>query len=253
MKDETMSDYSVHTYRERPEFRDELDWKYEVWPEFMFHDNVSNPIWHCLFDYFPDFQLFLVVESGECVGVGHSVPFWWDGTTDGLPSGWDGVFSLAVQQYEQGVKPNTLSAIEAAIHPSRHGNGISYQIIKAMRAKVRTSGWESLVAPVRPNRKSDYPLTPMEKYIHWQRDDGSPFDPWLRVHWRVGAKIIKVAERSMVIDHPVAEWESWAKMQFPESGEYIVPGALNPVEVNREEDWARYIEQNVWMLHQVTE
>jgi GNAT superfamily N-acetyltransferase len=246
-----MNNYNVQTYRERPELREKLDWKYAVWPEFMLHDNVSDPIWHRLFDYFPDYQLFLTDEADQFIGIGHSVPFHWDGTYDGLPSGWDGVFSLAVEQHEQGIAPNAVSAIEAAIHPDRHGNGVSYHIIEAMRAKVRDSGWDTLVAPVRPNRKSDYPLTPMENYIKWQRADGTPFDPWLRVHWRVGAEIVKVAERSMVIDHPVAKWEKWAEMQFPESGQYIVPGALNPVEVNREEDWAKYIEPNVWMVHKV--
>ncbi len=247
-----MNNYTIHTYRERPDFRNKLEWKYTVWPEFMLHDNVSDPIWHCLFDYFPDYQLFLTDEQDHFIGVGHSVPFRWDGTTDGLPSGWDGVFALAVQQYEQGITPNTLSAIEAAIHPTRHGNGVSYEIVKAMRAKVQANGWDVLVAPVRPNRKSDYPLTPMEKYIRWQRADGTPFDPWLRVHCRVGAEIVKVAPRSMVIDHPIANWESWTGMQFPESGSYIVPGALNPIEVNREQDWARYVEPNVWMIHRVT-
>lgn len=251
MKDGEMMEYDVMTYEKRPELREQMAWKYGVWPEFMLHDNVSNPIWHCLFDYFPDYQLFLTDADGQFVGVGHTVPFRWDGTVDGLPSGWDGVLSLAVEQYEQGVAPNALSAIEAAIHPARQGSGVSYQIVEAMRTRSRKAGWRSLVAPVRPNRKSDYPLTPMETYIQWRRDDGAPFDPWLRVHWRVGAELVKVAPRSMVIHHPVAEWERWTEMQFPASGDYIVPGALNPVEVNREEDWARYVEPNVWMVHRV--
>ncbi len=40
---------------------------------------------------------------------------------------------------------------------------------------------------------------------------------------------------------------------FPESGQYIVPGALNPIEIDCEADRGRYIEPNVWMQHQVAE
>ncbi len=42
-------------------------------------------------------------------------------------------------------------------------------------------------------------------------------------------------------------------LRFPESGQYIVPGALNPIEIDREADRGYYIEPNVWMQHQVTE
>jgi hypothetical protein len=53
----------------------------------------------------------------------------------------------------------------------------------------------------------------------------------------------------MTITAPVAEWEEWTEMRFPESGTYIVPGALTTVEI--ENDFGRYVEPNVWMLHKV--
>jgi hypothetical protein len=89
----------------------------------------------------------------------------------------------------------------------------------------------------------------MERYIEWRRDDGMLFDPWLRTHERLGAKILKVAPRSMRIPGTVAQWEEWAEMEFPESGSYVVPGALVPVEVDRERDQGLYVEPNVWMEH----
>jgi hypothetical protein len=54
----------------------------------------------------------------------------------------------------------------------------------------------------------------------------------------------------MDIPGTVAEWEEWTGMAFPESGEYVVPGALVPVTIDRERDQGRYVEPNVWMLHQ---
>ena len=40
-------------------------------------------------------------------------------------------------------------------------------------------------------------------------------------------------------------------MAFPDSGEYVVEGALVPVEIDRDADVGRYVEPNVWMRHPV--
>jgi hypothetical protein len=53
----------------------------------------------------------------------------------------------------------------------------------------------------------------------------------------------------MHISGTVADWEKWVGLRFPESGIYVVPGALTPVEINLENDRGVYIEPNVWMLH----
>jgi hypothetical protein len=55
----------------------------------------------------------------------------------------------------------------------------------------------------------------------------------------------------MQIPGTVAEWAQWAGMAFPESGSYVVPGALVPVEVDREADRVVYVEPNVWMRHRL--
>jgi hypothetical protein len=85
--------------------------------------------------------------------------------------------------------------------------------------------------------------------IGWRRDDGTHVDPWLRTHERIGAEIVKVASRSFTVAGTVAEWEEWTGMAFPESGTYVVPGALVPVEIDRERDEGLYVEPNVWMVH----
>ena len=64
----------------------------------------------------------------------------------------------------------------------------------------------------------------------------------------VGAEIAKVRR---VDAHPgtVAQWEEWTELAFPDSGSYVVPGALVPVEIDRERDQGLYLEPNVWMVH----
>jgi hypothetical protein len=113
------------------------------------------------------------------------------------------------------------------------------------------AGLGSVIAPVRPPGKARYPLTPMERYVTWTRPDGAPFDDWLRVHWRLGAAMLTIAPEAMVVEGGVAEWETWTGLAFPDSGAYVVDGALQPVVIDRERDRGRYCDPNVWMRHPV--
>ena len=73
----------------------------------------------------------------------------------------------------------------------------------------------------------------------------------MRTHWRLGAETLRVIPRAMVIVGRVAEWEDWTAMRFPDSGDYVVPGALQPVRIDRDRDEGRYEDPNVWMKHVV--
>jgi hypothetical protein len=129
--------------------------------------------------------------------------------------------------------------------------GASRVTLEAMIAIARRHGLEALIAPVRPSWKERYPLTPIERYAGWRRDDGLLFDPWLRVHERLGAETLKPERRSLRITGAVADWEAWTGLALPESGEYVFPGGLATVAIDREADVGRYWEPNVWMRHSV--
>ena len=105
---------------------------------------------------------------------------------------------------------------------------------------------------MRPTLKARYPLAAMERYLAWRRADGQLFDPWLRVHERLGAEILGVCPGSLLVEGTVAQWEEWTGMAFPDSGSYVVEGALVPVEIDRARDVGRYVEPNVWMCHAVS-
>jgi len=245
-----MSDFMCYTFAERPERAEEADALCgPAWPEFMLHDPVSNN-WGYLMNEFAAYQLFLCDPEDRIVAVGNTIPLKWDRPLEDLPArGWDAIFERGVADLKRGRTPNILSALQAVVVADQKGKGLSTEIIRGMKAIAQRSGFAHLIAPVRPNLKHQYPLVPVERYITWQNPDGLPFDPWLRVHARLGAKIIKVAPRSMRISGSVADWEGWTKMRFPSSGKYIVPGALNPVNMDVPSDIGVYIEPNVWMDH----
>jgi hypothetical protein len=135
--------------------------------------------------------------------------------------------------------------------PERRNQGLSLALLREMKTLARTNGARELLAPVRPTWKQYYPLTPMNHYVQWTRDDNTPFDPWLRTHWRLGARGLGIAPSTLTVTGTVAEWESWTGMAFPDSGHYVVPGALQPVVIDREEDLGRYDDPNYWMAHPI--
>jgi hypothetical protein len=118
-----------------------------------------------------------------------------------------------------------------------------------MAALARRAGLGGLIAPVRPSWKERYPLAPIERYALWRRADGLPFDPWLRVHVRLGGEILRPEPESLRITGSVSEWETWTEMAFPESGSYVFPHGLAPVRIDRERDTGAYWEPNVWVRH----
>jgi hypothetical protein len=222
----------------------------QLWPAFLTESDISGPLWHHLYTTFAEFQL-LVMDGDEIIARGNTIPLLWDGTVETLPSGLDGVVTTATRQREAGIQPNTLSATAALVSRTHQGTGLSSFVINAMRTLASEHGFLRLIAPVRPNQKHHYPLISMDDYITWVRQDGLPFDNWIRVHIRSGATLLKIARESMLVTGSVHQWERWTGLAMPGSGQYVVPGALVPVAIDRETDRGTYLEPNVWMTHPV--
>lgn len=236
-----------------PEFRNSVrGLTREVWPEFMLHDPVANELWHELLDRFPEYQLALYdTQNHRVAGMGNSFPLRWDDQLEHLPEGgWDWAFQEAVSNHKQGISPNVHCAIQIVVRPDYQNQRLSRPMVEAVRALTRSKGLQSLIIPIRPSEKHKYPLISLDDYITWKTEQGLPFDAWLRVHVRAGARIIKVCHDSKTIRGTRAEWEQWTDMKFPQSGQYVIPYALNPIEINVERDEGIYIEPNVWIVHE---
>src|SRR5262245_25257243 len=247
-----MADWAVETVRERPEARADIGrLNAEGWPHFLRQRDEFGieHVWSELFTRFPAFQFVLRDGAGTVVAAGQSVPFVWRGTAEDLPDTMAGLVARAVRDHDAGRAPNTLSAMAALVDRSHRARGLSTEILRAMRAIAGAHGLAELVAPVRPTLKGSYPLAPMDRYVHWRRGDGTLLDPWLRVHERLGARLVRIAPRTLSIVGTVSEWEEWTDLRFPDSSAYLVPGALQPVTIDRDRDEGRYEDPNVWMRH----
>ena len=242
---------TVVRYSERPELWEQIaQLPDEAWPEYNVHGEVINRYWPLLYERYADYQFVLYDgERDEVLAEGQTIPCAWDGTLHGLGPGIDDTMTNAFGLHESGGRPDTLCALAAKI-PRRHQEKrLAAVVLTGMADIARQSRLRSLIAPVRPNRKDRYPITPIERYVRWTRDDGSAFDPWIRVHLRLGATLGPSLPRSMRIAAGVAEWETWTGMRFPESGDYVFPAGLAPLHVDIERDLGEYWEPNVWLVH----
>jgi hypothetical protein len=240
-------DVSIVSISERPEFGDSLG---VSWPSFIKHDPVAAALMPVVQRLFADFDLVLLDKDEVVVAGAWGVPLRWDGTIADLPRGWDGALERAVSDYEAGVAPTTLCAMASEVAVEHQRKGLAGQALRALRARANERELSRMIAPVRPTQKHLYPLIPIEQYASWTRPDGSPFDPWLRTHVRLGARMLAPAAHGMEIVGSIAEWEEWTELLLPGDGEFVVPNALAPISVDHENDHVRYVEPAVWVLHE---
>jgi GNAT superfamily N-acetyltransferase len=248
----------VATFAERPDllakvFEPEIQ---SAVPEFMRHDPTAVLYYgdgHL--DRYLDYGLVAVdpAEPDRPVARAFSVPFAFPDPARGretLPDGgWDQVILWAHRDQLAGVRATAVSALEIMVAPRLQARGISRVMLAALRDNARRLGFSDLYGPLRPTDKHREPFTPFGEYVARRREDGLPYDSWVRTHLRLGARIVKVAPCSMVIAGALAEWRRWTGLSFAESGPTIVPSGLSPVYVSLEQDHAVYVEPNLWVRH----
>jgi len=77
--------------------------------------------------------------------------------------------------------------------------------VTVFQSSARLHGYHSLIACVRPTLKESHAHTLIEDYAAWKREDGFPFDTWIRIHVRLGGRVSRPEPESMLIRGSVAE------------------------------------------------
>lgn len=222
------------------------------WPVFEFKGKVAIEYWNRIGVEFPKYQFLIVDDTQENIlAIGQSIALYWNGNIETLCGGWDDAIELAFKQKHAGILPNTLVPLAITIKSEYQGKGYSKLLLNEMKRVAKNMSFDYMIAPVRPVLKNIYPICPIEEYVQWKNNTGEIFDPWMRIHARIGAKIIKLAHKSLTIMGTVEEWENWANMNFPYSGNYVVPEALSTVYIDKDADLGIYYQPNVWMQHSI--
>jgi hypothetical protein len=245
-----MSRYAVKTRADSPELRKAaMAIEQAAWSAlgFLNFTRAHFVFYQELLEEHADCQLVLVDEAtGYPVAVGNCVPLACD-FNNLPPEGWDWIVETAANDR---AKPrNALGALAISVPGIHRSKGLARRMIEEFRRLAEAKGLDGVIAPVRPSAKHQHPFIGIDDYISWTDDKGRLFDPWLRSHAAAGGRIIKPAERSMVVEEPVGFWEMWSGRTYSESGKYAIDGALAPVSIELEQGIGRYVEPNVWFAY----
>lgn len=190
-----------------------------------------------------------VVDGGNRVVAGaEAVPLTWDGTDENLPGGYDAALQMAVSVRESGTQPDTLCLVNLMVSEAARGRRLTVKL--AQEFWDIDVGFEprAIICNVRGALKHEHPNTPLTEYIGWTNDDGKVYDPWLRSFLDAGARLGPVVDETLTISSSLADWTKWTGMEFPRSGEYIIPMGLAPLVADCEQDEGRYVEPGVWII-----
>lgn len=239
---------NVVTIAMRPELVDAVDRLVASnLPPFMLWESPGNWRWHHIYAMHPEDQLVVLDDDGDVAAALNTVPARWDGAIEDLPSGFDDVVVAATDDMRS--VTNATCLLSMSIRRDRRGRGLAEGMIDEVRRRARSVGRSTVIAPIRPTRKAAYPMVPIEHYVRWQREDGRPFDPWLRIHRACGGRHLGVAHRSLTIRQPVERWSDATGLRMKQPGSYVVDGALVPVEVA--DGIGVYAEPNLWVAYDV--
>ncbi|KAG0639121.1 hypothetical protein HOY80DRAFT_1137015 [Tuber brumale] len=206
------------------------------WPAF-----ISEPLTHydLLYrvPYFSKYQ-FVVTRKGSLVTYAHTVPFYWSELEEHGPQGYGGnewktvsetlpdggwnwawrsgmslhfsnnpttdlpeAETYAGRKDLVGKQPNAMCALGVTIDPAHRKRGIADALLQNFKDLTRVYGYEAMVMPDRPTRKTEFLGTKMEGYVSWTKsaDSGTdePFHPW-----------------SMHIDADIDTLERWTGVRF---------------------------------------
>ncbi|HVA54156.1 MAG TPA: hypothetical protein VNF05_11670 [Acidimicrobiales bacterium] len=221
----------------------------EGFPEFISGDKEVKKYIGRVRESFREYDLILTDEDDQLAATGWGVPVTWSGEVSELPSTFAGALRRAVEVHDALGVADTFVIGGAVVHPARKGSGAAEALIHALCDTAASHHLAKVVAPIRPTRKDLYPLMDIDAYAAWVRQDGMPWDPWLRLHVRIGGRVIGLARESQTMTDTVSKWEEWTGLEFPLSGDYVIPRGMATLRVDRAADLGTYVEPNIWVRH----
>lgn len=220
-----------------------------AFPEIVRKSPVIAKYWDRVEKYFPNYQLFIIDDNGDVAGFVNSIPFYWDDRLDMLPrEGWDWMLIKGVEDYEKGVVPNSLGGLQIIVSSDYLGQGYSKVIINKAQQIAAELQFKHFVIPIRPIYKSRHPHMSMTDYIQYREHD-KIYDPWIRTHLKGGAEILSICDKAMHVYGNLSFWEGIMKQPLSTSGQYLVEGALNPINIDVSKDYGEYFEDNIWISY----
>ena len=220
-----------------------------AFPSIIGESQVIKNYWPKLEEYFPEYQLFLISDSGELIGFMNMLPFQFGEELNQLPDrGWDWMFTKGIKDFDNKIKANYLGGLQVIVRRKYKSQGYSKIILNHVKQIVAKSKFSNLVIPIRPIFKHKFPMMSMSEYLSL-KNGNEVYDPWIRTHLNGGADVIKVCNESMIMKGDIKFWEAMFNRKIITSGQYELTGALSLITINIERDSGRYVEPNIWIKY----
>jgi len=194
--------------------------------------------------------------TGELIGHGVTTRINWDQSLDNLPNGWQGAVRASYQNLQVGsTEPNTLVGLFIRIEDNFRQHGWAGNVIEQMKSVGRAAKISSLIIPLRPPSRyqKEYAAMPLAEFAALKRDDGQPRDHWVRLHVRLGAKIIGVCGASHQHAFPLKDfYQQIPSPPITQSGYALVQqrdGEWYNVYVDLEREFVLINQGCVWVQH----
>jgi hypothetical protein len=195
-------------------------------------------------------------SKGDLIGHGVAAQIYWDGTAENLPDGWQGSVRVSYQNEQVDHKePNSLVGLFIFVEENYRKHGWAHNIIEEMKRVGERNRLPQLIIPLRPpsRYKKEYASMPMSEFAALKREDGQPLDHWVRLHVRLGAKVLGVSNTSHQHAFPLKDFHQ----QFPapvikQSGYTLVQqrdGGWYNVYADLERDFVLVNQGCVWVQH----
>lgn len=231
------------------------------WPAWIDADREAARHLPTIRSTYGHLEVVLLVDD-VLTAAAWGVPIPWNGTAADLPSGYSSTLARAVEAAEpaRGASPrfqgaagyqeaDTLVVCAAQVRPDATGRGIASTLLNALIDIGAQEGLSAVLAPLRPTGKHRYPLTGIAEYASWRRPDGSAFDPWLRTHERMGARVLSTTTSSQVFEATIEQWQDWTGLALPATGDYVVPQGPAVLQVDADAGTGTLREPGIWVQH----
>jgi hypothetical protein len=163
-------------------------------------------------------------------------------------NGWQ---ALVRSSYSNG-KATGMALWVAIVLPEYRKLKLSDCLLKQSLRLTKQRGFHTLIGPVRPSRKAEFPDLSFEEYIEMKTSDGRIFDPWLRLHLQNGAEIVNICDSSTIVRASLGQWEKWTGLKFQQSGSHRIPGGIVPLQVDLSARLGVYKEPGIWVRYHLS-
>jgi GNAT superfamily N-acetyltransferase len=204
---------------------------------------------------FSDGQRKIINSYGDIVAMVSTNRINWDGAIDSLRT-WDAVAGGSIEKgdFTKTYIPdgNTLNIMSISVDPEMQGKGLATILYREVLNMAEYFGVEHLICSFRPcgfgKYKVQAPIS-FTDYCRLTKEDGLPWDPWLRIATRYGMVPLRIENAAITVEVSRDQFEmlrntynknNWrrnseGKWECGEAGTWTII-----------EDKAIYAEPNLW-------